>query len=611
MTLTTSYNKSKSGFLTLYLWTLRRHVGVAVLYAVLLFLALPLALWLFLSSQDHYAPMTSYWMDSSELYYESMRNLLGIVVVPVTLLFTLIIACMMFRYLFKKRSVDLYYAWPVSRPQMFLARYFAGLTLILVPLAVMCGLALLVPALCGFVPYDCSGIGFGGYALKNINQVIGQMFWLLLAVCACYSFCTFSAVCSGTMMDMVISILAINVSYPVVVALGAQLMSDLLCGFSVYTLPPLLLTALSPFGCAFVPYSTRPDTPFLLYWIVFSIAVFAGAYLLYRRRRSELAENTVAHSAPTAVIRFLATLGAAVGLGLLFSNLGGSPDLMFWAGALIGAFVANLVLEYVYARSFKRFVRSLIPCGATVLCLAVFYLALCTGGLGYSAQVPDPSAVQSVVLTGPQFTQGKESLQYYSEMNSVKIQEEANISKVTDLHRRVLTKLGQTRWPRYRFNEGTITYHLKNGRTLTRTYYEDDGRVMGNTPEMDALTDSEEYVRQFSSVFQAHPENLVNICVRESDADDPVYWNLTAEEKASFASAFKQDLLSDTSARRAEWRRESHSSPQIFLSFDCDHGRKITSEAWKLPGYYENTLNLIKEKGWMKDSPKPGEQPNA
>lgn len=94
---------------------------------------------------------------------------------------------------------------------MLLGRLCAGLTAIFVPLLVNYAIASII------------GASYGIDAAYSFGAVASSMLWLMLMSTAAMIFSIFMAVCTGTIFDMVVSILGINVAYPLLILRSVRL----------------------------------------------------------------------------------------------------------------------------------------------------------------------------------------------------------------------------------------------------------------------------------------------------------------------------------------------------------------------------------------------------
>lgn len=557
MTSKTSSNKYLSELKNTYLWASKKNLGMTSLLAVLLFLAFPLVVWFSLANTE-----MNIWIPAGEQYANVFRRTsftsMTFFVTPLCLLFVLLTAVSLFQYMHNKRSVDLFHALPVGRSAMLLGRFLAGLTTLFVPLLINFSLVAVV------------GLSYG---IENSGAHIGYLYsvllWLFLMLAAALLFCVLMAVCSGTTLDMVLSVIGVNIAYPLLILAVLFVISCLLPGFNTEHVSPLLTTLISPFTAVFAAISSVDQAfdaekiTFLIWWIVFSVFLAVLCVYLYRRRKSESAENTFAFAIPKQIIRFLLTAVGGLGLGLIFYWYN-STTLNFLLGLLIGSLVAHIIVEAVYSRGFSRMVRSLGGYGVFLVVFAAFYGIVCTGGFGYADRVPSVDQVASVTYQDYSYYDSFTDWHFYitdekyntlAKAESHVVQPE-NIEKVLQYHQGLIDFKKSIGFPyRMERQNGTlcsITYHLKNGKTLTRTYWDvyRDSHSVGLPKELKDLSgeicNSREYKESGNMLFYLTPEIVTGVQIEDYTPEKEttsVSYKLAPEESEKLLEAMRQDVL--------------------------------------------------------------------
>lgn len=461
MTSTTSFREFFREWKALYVWNLRRSRGMSLLYFGLLLLAGPVLTFL-VCSVNTYQP----YMLKEIVPLNSGLSM------PLTMIFTLVFAVQRFSYMHNKRSVDLYHAMPVRRTPMLLAAWSASLTGLLLPLLADVLLLLLANI---WVAWSV----FYNIPVATIFSLFGSQ---ILMAAVCLTFCMLMAVCSGTVMDMVISIVLTNCSYPLVILMSMVLGSWLLPGFDG-NFSLTLLTALAPFPAMVVAMLFAGDYTMYLFgshypldisglfwgwWIVLFVVMLAASLWLYTRRKSESAESDLAFPVPKILLRFLCS--AAIGLlaGMVFF-LVNNNTFSFFMGFILFSLMAHAVTEALYSRGLRRLIRTLPAYGAMVLCVVLLYLSAATGFFGYDTRVPQN--VTSASIDGSAFGYDSFSVEYtpvslYSwkddkilaTRDQTIFQEPENIETIKKIHQQLLQERKENGSLYSLTNSGIYTY---------------------------------------------------------------------------------------------------------------------------------------------------------
>lgn len=401
MTSTTSSANKGAQALSVLQWQLRRSSGLLAIYTAVLMLGFPVL------SVFSLAQVKNNWRNG---YYgqgfsaEALQNILEndatsllsdihtILGVSAMLLFAILFTIWNFGFLHKKREIDLFHALPVSRSAMFWGRYFAGVLCLYVPFLVALGVEAIV------------FLAFGVFTPENsllLLQVLGQQ---LLMTCAMFSFTVFVAVCSGSTLDTLASIALISGSYPVLILVGASVISCTIPGVSLT--PDLMLTcALCPplsayFTAASLPGRFNFIPGFYLWWVFLTLVLLGAALAFYRRRKSESAESTVSYGPAKLVIRVLSSGAGGMLFAFLVYNL--TPNMSaYLISFVLSSMVLYVVTELVYLKTLRRLYRHLLPYGAVLLLFGAFTLSVCFGFFGLDTYTPKVGEITYASLSNP------------------------------------------------------------------------------------------------------------------------------------------------------------------------------------------------------------------
>lgn len=546
MTSTTSFLSGFGQFRRTYLWALKKSAGMAALLAVLLFLANPLPLlmsmpgWAASASERNFLTEAERPLYLSSQYFSFVGNVAAGLALPLVLLFCIVLCISLFGYMHRKRSVDLFHALPVGRVPMLIGRWCAGLT------------ALFAPLVLDWAALWAIGAAYGVSLPAGSRPLPVLLLWMLLMSAAAFTFCMFMAVCTGTTMDTVLSILGVNGGYPLLILCVYAVAGMLLPGFDMNPGEHLAaLTAFAPFAAAFVAVLRTHSVWFLLWWIALTAALFAGSVLLYQRRRSETAEDNFAFPIPKLVIRFILTAVGGLGLGLIL-NIENGPG--FFIGILAGSAATHIVVEAIYSRGFRQMKRSFAWYGVFLVAFAAFYGVLCTGLFGYDTRVPEASQVESIEIDPDSYSSGYGTQVIYDENHrslarlSPTLREEQNIEAVIGLQKQIIGTY-RTQFPyRIKSNLGgglTLSYRMKDGSVVERTYqsYSDDMNLEKILrPAYDALGAMREFNENRDLIFYLQPEDIKSIDVSEMKTESRTFVP-DADTAQKLQQAIQQDFV--------------------------------------------------------------------
>lgn len=552
MTSKTSFPERRRECWQTYCWALKKSTGMLSLLTVLLFLCMPLVLMVGLAHENEQIVIEANRIQIlTQFYSECLRVAVPVFSLSLLLLFALILCIRLFSYMQNKRSVDLFHALPVGRIPMLLGRWCAGITVLFAPLLLNIGIAALVAASYRITP-----------SVGNIS-LAASMLWVMLMAAAAFTFCVFMAVCSGSTMDTVLSILGVNVGCPLFFWSAIYLMEHTLPGLSFGIQNNLdFITLFAPFAAAYLPFFSIQNW-FLPWWLVLTAALLATACLLYRQRKSETAEDQFAFPIPKVIIRFLLTSVGGIGFGLILSRTGMAG---FLIGILAGSAVSHIIVEAIYSRGFRNLKQSFAWYAVFIGIFAVFYGVIATGCFGYDTRIPNAADVESVsVYSDNMNVSGKRSVydENHSQILLKPILKNAeSISTVLEVHKNIVSNYRSDGFPYFPqqtlYNELSLTYRLKNGHSIRRTYYllgrDSQDEHDNNQSEIQKITSLNEYKQGCDIIFYIAPEDIRSIQVIHGEKDT---------ETVLPEGPSKQELL--TALR--------NNYPDNILNKD-DHGKK-------------------------------------
>lgn len=413
-------NKEKtklSDFLNIFIWSLKKHKALGIVYVSLLVFSSPvIGLLASLSIGTLNNPVTAFT-------FASLSTV-------VTMIMTFIISVMMFDYLHNKRQADVFGSLPCTRRTLFFSRFTTGLAMIIVPYIIN----MLIVILMSF------GLNVGSDIFTIYIPYIFQTGTLvMLSVIASYSFTAFMAVCCGTTANTVLSTLLICFAYPIAISMLSILGSSMIPGVNLHIGEfPLISNLLSPYGSSAggifsltlsvlsFKYTSLDflsnNWQQLVAWAILIAASIVGCFFLTKKRKTEAAQNSFAFKAPSVIIRFIATAAVGMLFGLIFTFSIGLKNVIsdfenmesirqtlqhsawtmlaiFLIAFVIAAFLTHLIATVIFNKGFKGFAKSLISFAAVVLCVCLLYTSLAFGGFGADKYVPQADKVSSVEIT--------------------------------------------------------------------------------------------------------------------------------------------------------------------------------------------------------------------
>lgn len=608
MTTTTSFSKA-GRFSGLYRMTLRRGRGYLWLLSALIAVFYPLQYAL-----EAFKPLRAHGIPTYYNLYGFAENytvLTGFLFTPIILLAPLVLALTFNSYMHSKKAADVYHALPVTRGTLLTVHAAAAMTIIAIPLA---GSTLLVGAM--------QTIKFGP-DLGHLIFLLLDLFGWLVCTFAIYAVTTFVCVCTGTVFDSFIFSGALLVAPPILSWIGFALADAFLFGWSgdgmrvsAYLSPVTLAAARILEGTTYGPEQSRmamESNLALLVWLAIGALVLLAARRLYRARRTEIAETSASRGVLQLIVKLfgIAVCGGMAGLFTYFVQEPehAAPYTVMWT-AIVG-FLTYLVLEAVLNRGFKTLVKSL-PAGA-VMTAAVTLLTLIpiTGGLGFEQRVPAAGGVSAVEISynglgGVQTNVmrvapfDKTSAPKTEYIGSVMLEEQQDIDCVLAFHQRIVDqgKRYSDSWSDddpYVRSYTNITYRLKNGRTVKRSYY---GASVSAFSELLPLETQPEFLAQTQPAFFNRGSDVASWTISNAFDSKYVDKSWTASDSQALYDAMRADLLALTPEEIAHPQGDLIATLRFNADFPTEGAERFASSgSFAVTDKTPETLRFLREKG--------------
>ena len=427
-------------------------------------------------------------MDAAQTVYEiavSSTDSLPLI----TCLYGLVFSAATFGYLFKTRSASMMAALPLKREGVFCSHFLAGLTMLL-------SSGLLAALLAA------------GFTLsKGQQDLTGVLAWLgvyAAQTVTFYGIGVFCAMLTGQALVLPCLYVLVNFGGAILSALLGFMAQLLLVGvprgqtLSVFR----WLTYLSPCPALLtetgVRYLNAYDAPYVgfegwrivLIYLAVGVALAVLSLVLYKRRNMETAQEPVTMRWLGPVLKYIVTFFCALGLPAMIILFFGGGAATSTAGLLVftalGAAIGYLISEMILHKSVRIRRRSWL--GVLLAAAAAFLImgAMKLDVFGYVHRVPDPAEVEHA------------EFKVFQDLNA-KLTDADVIAELTDIHRELI----EVQEPDlYGGVDLQVTYHLKNGRSLMRSYsVPDDGSEDGPAQRLIRLASD-------SEVFDAGQEPL-------------------------------------------------------------------------------------------------------
>ena len=506
-----------------------------------------------------------------------------------------VLAASGFAYLHSKKKTDFYHSLPIRRETLY---------------AVTC--------LNGFLYMAVAYLGFLTIAAVMI-RVKGVPFdWGSLYLASVEHLCFFALVYMTAILSMlltgnlVVGLLGTGVLFswgPVICMTISAYFSEY---FTTFYGDDSFLLALSERTSPVAWYvkacmSSQPGRMAL--WAMLAAAVlFLLGMLLYRRRPSEAAGHAMAFPITEPIIRFLIAVPSSLLLGAMFHSMMYEDGWTVF-GLVCGLLLVSCIIEIIYHFDFKSLFahkRQLLVSAVFVgVVFAIFRFDL----FGYDRYLPATEKLASggiyCDLLDPDATSQYHSTVEYTEgwygvtfdaMPSSTLADEMQISDdqgLELLHTIAAQGVHDAAQARDRFLRGhgrsydleegdeafrnvTIAWHLRNGRTVYRSYRVN---VSGVRAALEAVYNLDAYKTAMYPVLSLTADDVAGINYKEEDECSHVKL-AGADVKAALLAAYQEELKALTSETRA------HEMPIAEIQFKTNEQQALIQKLRDEGGNY-------------------------
>lgn len=376
-----------------------------VLISVIAFFEYPMRLYLVLNINNLYAEKGKNYAEMiHSLRIKALDSSLGTSDIPTILsvgVAALLCACTMFYYLDSREKTDFYHSLALTRNELYCVKFAAG------------WLAAAIPYLVNvFGGYFLFGGVYGLLTRDTLRKVVGSSLFFLLAFSAIYGVCILAMILTGRLLTGLLTGIFFLGYGPTCFYLISSLILEKFVTYSSYTdRGGNVIWLLSPFSLMWLRgdrlsslFGTLlPDRIqslllpglFLAGYFVFS---FMFGLFLYRRRRSEAAENSLCYHGFGACVKLLVSVLGGIAFGALLSRSTDSSSVSWVVFSVIGVFLINGIIEFIYSRDLKSIPRHWASLAAEYAGTALLLTLMIVNPFGYDRWLPETDQILSMSM---------------------------------------------------------------------------------------------------------------------------------------------------------------------------------------------------------------------
>lgn len=533
------------------------------------------------------------------------------------LMFPVMAAVVIFRYLQSVSSVSVMHSMPFTRAKLYNSGFLCGLILIAAPILVN-GLILLAVSKPAFRQYGTER----GLVTESVNlfaraDILNWIWVSLIIVFVIYAVSVFAGMVTGNALMHFATAIWFNFLIPSLYAVFIAYFSRFLYGFDTSGNWVEFGMRISPFlnalqsGGDFGAGSS-------IYYIVSFFILYGVTAFLYQKRKLEHATDSLAFGFMEPVICYLIAFLGMTLLGFYFEVLGES-ELYFYGGLAAGTLIFFIMGRMIVKKTPRIFnLKSLRSAGIYSLIAVLFLLGVNFDVIGFEKRVPAPAKVGGYIIN-EYFSQGKYGMMYaggpyyndsyssgpgYGENrygDSFRLKDPGNIEAVTALHKNFINNRARFEDQKNVYTSSVlIAYNPDSAFPMTRRY-QIDYDFYKNSPEFKQIYESSEFKNHYA------PGNLNYIGLTEIyvNSDIPYKENIIIKNKADmeeFMSCLDRDYKAQAFGDMVSLKH-----PYAMANIDFTYKDKNSdtperilnnSVSYKITSEYKNTIQWLADHGY-------------
>ena len=427
--------------------------------------------------------------------YDGINNLdmdslliLGIASDVFAFIFACVFAILVFGYLFSANKCIAMHSFPIGRKALFTTNLLSAYVLLVAPQLI--GFCLALP---GIVMFSSALV------LKTVLLVPLSSIFLFSFVAL--SIAVLAMMLSGNAFAGAIIYVILNFVYSSVITLASFMVSIFGTGLNeTVLLDDKISYILSPAVNLTVNLSMHDSDKFygfkgffvaLIIYFALSFAVCAFAYLLYKLRELEVAGEMAAFEKELPFIRAIVSIIGGAILSIFICEISSAGKFLYALLFVVFSFIVYFATQMVLKRkfnvfSFKLFIRWFICCAIS--------LGAVIGLAAYQTNyIPDAGKVESANINISYLVESKDekNIKQVQELQKLLIEECRN-----DKNSLIKTVEDYAEVPENEYYDISVSYNLKNGKTVMRDY----GYTGGNS-KIDKLIKEIETSNEYVDMF--------------------------------------------------------------------------------------------------------------
>ena len=553
----------------IYLSTLKRYLWGAVVYFLALFVSTSLAILLVVDKTS----TTQYrYLEGSLLFNGdfSVFPTLFLICVPT------FAAVLIFRFIHSKKTSVFTHSLPTTRTANYISSTLAGFTLMAVPV-ILNGIILMIISMCGYGRF---------FDVTSCFEWIGINLYALFILFSCAVFC---ASITGNSFAMIGLNVLIHGFVPLMAAGFSVVADKFLYGYSESNAiinSVIEYNFVGDVASSLLNYSYKiPKAGEIIFNLITAIVIYALAYVLYKKRRLENAEDVAAYKCLNPIYKYLVTFLTALAAFSIFSTFVDERPLTLIIIVAIICAVIYFACEMILKKTLRVWPAYKGYIGFAIFCAAITVFTAQTTFFGYETRIPKKEDITSAAVYN----------YYYDEKEpftaDAQIIESALLTHKELVKKENITILEPSLNKPNDMTRIHIKYTLNNGKIFYRVYTVTREKCY---ELMNVFYANEAYKKQCENIFRIE-NNVINAGIKGM--------NPQKEQLPSLVDAMKKDILSLSFEQI--YNNDINCGFSIYIDYETGRDKNnniLTDHFYKtINKNYVNTISWLKENGYWEE----------
>lgn len=424
------------------------------------------------------------------------------------LMFPIIAAVVIFRYLQGVSSVSVMHSMPFTRAKLYNSGFLSGLILIAAPILAN-GLILIAISKPVYRQYGTeTGLVTEALNLFSRADILNWIWVSLIIAFVVYAVSVFAGIVTGNGLMHFATGIWFNFLIPALYAVFIAYFSHYLYGFDTSG-------NWGEYGMRISPFLNvlRSEGVFgagiMIYYVASFLVLYGITGFLYQKRKLERATDTLVFGFMEPIICYLIAFLGMTLLGFYFEVLGES-ELYFYGGLAAGTVIFFIIGQMIVKKTPRIYnMKSLKSAGVYALIAVLFLLGLNFDVTGFERRVPSLNRIENFSINEEFALGGKFGTYYWNDRSFYKnsgdegfrMKDPGNIAAVTSLHQSLIDNKARFEdmksWANIYNSSVYLQYNPDAAISLTRRY-QIDYDFFRNSPDFKMIYESKEFKDHFT-----------------------------------------------------------------------------------------------------------------